>query len=79
MRMYRRLRALEERAGDSLKGEQDLAVQEALRRMSTPDLLELREVLNRACAGCETEEDRRVLERFTQLREAVVRGDLTDN
>ena len=79
MSMYRRLRALEERAGDSLEGEQDLVAKEALRRMSTPDLKELREVLDRATGGRETAEDRRVLERFTQLREAVVRGDLTDN
>lgn len=77
MSTYRRLRALEEQAGDSLEGEQDLVVKEALRRMSTPDLKELREVLDRASGGRETEEDRRVLGRFARLREEV-RDELTD-
>lgn len=80
--LARRLRAIEERErrrfGTPEEREQAIG-REVLRRMSTPELEALEAAAERYEAGeAFTAEDLEVLDRFTQLREAVISGELTD-
>lgn len=80
--LARRLRSLEESAGSGRSEEErEIAVQrKALGLMSTADLHLCEAAMVRRDAGEEfTPEDLEVMARFTQLREAVTNGDLTDD